>query len=191
MIGNDIVDLNQAHKDSNWKRPRFLEKVFTQNEQALIFSSKNQNQTVWLLWSMKEAAYKIYVRQFGERFFNPKRLECAFESKTKGRVIIEDRVFNTTSKFDKNYIHTIATMSEVKELKSNCFKAENTSCKSQSQLSRDVVVEVYSKIRNISKNSVTINKDDLGVPFFSLKNRKQKESLSISHHGHYCAYAIL
>lgn len=191
MIGNDIVDLNQAHKDSNWKRPRFLEKVFTQNEQALIFSSKNQNQTVWLLWSMKEAAYKIYVRQFGERFFNPKRLECAFESKTKGRVIIEDRVFNTTSKFDKNYIHTIATMSEVKELKSNCFKAENTSCKSQSQSSRDVVVEVYSKIRNISKNSVTINKDDLGVPFFSLKNRKQKESLSISHHGHYCAYAIL
>ena len=35
MIGNDIVDLKQAAKDSNWQRPRFLDKVFTKHEQDL------------------------------------------------------------------------------------------------------------------------------------------------------------
>jgi phosphopantetheine--protein transferase-like protein len=191
MIGNDIVDLNQAHKDSNWKRPRFLEKVFTQKEQALIFSSENQHQTIWLLWSMKEAAYKIYVRQFKERFFNPKRLECALESKTKGRVVIEGVVYKTTSQYDKNYMHTIAFVLKGKEVKSKCFKIENTSNKTQSMLSKEVVLEAYSKNQNAHKNSVTIKKDTLGIPHFFQNNKKQKESLSISHHGHYCAYAIL
>ena len=191
MIGNDVVDLNQAHKDSNWMRPRFLEKVFTQNEQALIFSSKNEHQTVWLLWSMKEAAYKIYVRQFGERFFNPKRLECAFESKTKGRVVIEDVVYKTTSQYDKNYVHTIASRLGEKGVKSSCLKIENSSIKLQSQLSRKDVLEAYSKNQNVHNNSVTIKKDTLGIPHFFQNNKKQKETLSISHHGHYCAYAIL
>ena len=33
MVGNDIVDLAEAKKASNWQRPRFLEKLFTPNEQ--------------------------------------------------------------------------------------------------------------------------------------------------------------
>lgn len=78
MIGNDIVDLKQAAKDSNWKRPRFLDKIFTPREQQLIWSAKDQDQMVWLLWSMKEAAYKVNVQQFGTRFFNPKRFGMYF-----------------------------------------------------------------------------------------------------------------
>ena len=143
----------------------------------LIFSSKNEHQTVWLLWSMKEAAYKIYVRQFGERFFNPKRLECAFESKTKGRVVIEDVVYKTTSQYDKNYIHTIASRLGEKGVKSSCLKIENSSIKLQSQLSRKDVLEAYSKNQNVHKNSVTIKKDTLGIPHFFQNNKKQKETL--------------
>ena len=33
MIGNDIVDLNLAERQSNWQRPGFLEKQFTIQEQ--------------------------------------------------------------------------------------------------------------------------------------------------------------
>ncbi|MCO4822358.1 MAG: 4-phosphopantetheinyl transferase family protein [Flavobacteriaceae bacterium] len=191
MIGNDIVDLKQARIDSNWKRKGFLEKIFTQNEQVLIFSSANQHQTVWLLWSMKEAAYKIYMRQFGNRFFNPTRLECNIETKTKGHVVIGDNTFDTISQIDKNYIHTIASKRREKGVKSSCFKIENTSIKLQSELSKKRVLETYSKIRNIPKNSVAIQKDAIGIPYFFQNNKKQKESLSIAHHGHYCAYVIL
>ena len=36
MIGNDIVDITEAKQKSNWQRPRFLDKLFTVQEQQLI-----------------------------------------------------------------------------------------------------------------------------------------------------------
>jgi len=57
MIGNDIVDLELALKESNWKRKGFLNKIFTNEEQLLISSAINPEIMVWNLWSRKEAAY--------------------------------------------------------------------------------------------------------------------------------------
>ena len=62
MIGTDIIDIVEAKKTSNWERPRFLEKLFTSNEQQLIHNSENKFVMVWRLWSMKEAAYKLYIQ---------------------------------------------------------------------------------------------------------------------------------
>ena len=36
MIGNDIIDLDVAKTESNWKRKGFLDKIFTANEQFQI-----------------------------------------------------------------------------------------------------------------------------------------------------------
>ena len=41
MIGNDIIDLKLAKKESNYWRPGFLEKQFSSNEQTLIKSTSN------------------------------------------------------------------------------------------------------------------------------------------------------
>ena len=76
MIGNDIVDLNLAKTQSNWKRKGYLDKIFTENEQNLIFESENPTAKVWNLWSRKEAAYKIYNRSTNIRVFNPKKFDC-------------------------------------------------------------------------------------------------------------------
>jgi hypothetical protein len=37
---NDIVDLALARKESNWKRPGYLNKIFTTKEQLLISSAE-------------------------------------------------------------------------------------------------------------------------------------------------------
>ena len=71
MIGNDIVDLELARKESNWKRKGFLDKIFAKNEQLLIFNAENPDTMVWNLWSRKEAAYKIYNRQTQIRGYFP------------------------------------------------------------------------------------------------------------------------
>ena len=63
-IGNDIVDLELAKAQNNWKRKGFLEKLFTKKEQEKIINSNNPFLTIWLFWSMKEAAYKCYVQEF-------------------------------------------------------------------------------------------------------------------------------
>lgn len=63
MIGNDIIDLQLASRQSNWRRKGFLEKVFTSSEREIIKASEEKEECVWLLWSMKEAAYKAHQRK--------------------------------------------------------------------------------------------------------------------------------
>lgn len=83
MIGNDLVDLKLAAKQSNWQRKGFLDKLFTPIEQGYILNSDNPFETVWLLWSMKESAYKVYLQMHNDRFFAPKKLMCHLISKKK------------------------------------------------------------------------------------------------------------
>ncbi|SFH43095.1 4'-phosphopantetheinyl transferase family protein [Pedobacter insulae] len=115
MTGNDLVDLNQAASDSNWQRKGYLDKIYTLAEQKILIASKDQNETVWLLWSMKEAAYKIYSRQTGIRNYAPCSLQC-FDlqpdaHKVNGKVKVADHLFYTESFISANYIHTIAALS--------------------------------------------------------------------------------
>ncbi|MGF7028986.1 hypothetical protein, partial [Sphingobacterium sp. HSC-15S19] len=39
MIGNDVIDLVQSRKDSNWRRRGFVSKLFNEHEQLLIVNS--------------------------------------------------------------------------------------------------------------------------------------------------------
>ena len=84
MIGNDLVDLKLAAKQSNWQRKGFLDKLFTPKEQGYILNSDDSFKTVWLLWSMKESAYKAYLLMHNDRFFAPKKLACHLTSKNNG-----------------------------------------------------------------------------------------------------------
>jgi phosphopantetheinyl transferase (holo-ACP synthase) len=190
MIGNDLVDLNVASAESNWKRSRFLDKVFTIEEQQLITNSKNQHQTVWLLWSMKEAAYKVYVQQFGKRFFNPKRLVCHFDSDTSGFVTIESETYYTTSTITKNFIYTVTTLNNAKSYKSTCFKVEDKSYTIQSEHLKNHFLKTISKSNNYEFNALRIKKNMSGIPEVFLNHYKLPVSFSFTHHGYYCGYAI-
>jgi phosphopantetheinyl transferase (holo-ACP synthase) len=108
MIGNDIVDLALAEKESNWKRKGFIDKIFTIQEQSLIKSSVNQENIIWDLWSRKEAAYKIYNRQTGIRKYNPIQFECFDLNLEIGKVVFENQVFYTKTEISSEYIYTIA-----------------------------------------------------------------------------------
>lgn len=112
MIGNDIVDLLQAAKDSNWQRNGFLDKLFTAEEQFLISSDIHPPMMVWLLWSMKESAYKIDSRETKLRLFAPVKLICKnliiHENHATGNVWCNDRIYYTRSQFNEDYIHTLA-----------------------------------------------------------------------------------
>ena len=110
MIGNDIIDLSFARSESNWQRRGFLEKQFTANEQKLILTAKNSFILVWRFWSMKEAAYKIYVQQNETRFFAPKKFDCLLKSGKKGLVYFKDQIFYTSSIVSQKYIFTLASL---------------------------------------------------------------------------------
>ena len=112
MIGNDIVDLALAQKESNWTRKGFLDKIFTQSEQLLISNAVSPASMVWNLWTRKEAAYKIYNRQTQIRGYFPLRLECIdlnrIEEFTFGKVVIKDKVYYTKTEIKSDYVYTVA-----------------------------------------------------------------------------------
>jgi phosphopantetheinyl transferase (holo-ACP synthase) len=159
MIGNDIIDLALARKESNWKRKGFLEKLFTANEQLMISNSNHPEITVWNLWSRKEAAYKIYNRQTQIRAYIPKQLEC-FDLEIKdeiiyGKVICCDNVYYTKTEITSEYIETNAVLDTAD----------------------------FDRIRAINFSDSIVKTNE--IPNFFDKETKSWKAISKSHHGRF------
>jgi phosphopantetheinyl transferase (holo-ACP synthase) len=159
MIGNDIVDLALAQKESNWKRKGFLDKVFTQNEQLQILNAQKPEIMVWNLWSRKEAAYKIHNRKTLIRGYFPLQLESIdldiIDEIIFGKVFIKDNVYFTKTEITSQYIHTIAV--------------ENK--------------QDFDKIKTL-KNRDNIQKNN-GIPNYFDTDNLLLKPVSISHHGRF------
>lgn len=155
MIGNDVVDLALAQKESNWKRRGFLDKIFTKDEQLLISKSENPEVMVWNLWSRKEAAYKIYNRQTGIRGFIPLQLECFYENAILGTVFINGNRYFTKTTISNDAMHTIAVTK----------------------------TELFEQIKLVTPKT-KIDKIN-GIPFVFESNNKRMNPASISHHGRF------
>lgn len=59
LIGNDLVDLRTRDASGKSRDARFIGRVFTADEADRIASSPDPDRTLWMLWSGKEAAFKI------------------------------------------------------------------------------------------------------------------------------------
>lgn len=127
MIGIDLVDLKQAKQDSNWQRKGYLSKIFTSEEQELIYNYQDPNVMVWLLWSMKEAAYKVWSRTTGQRIYAPTSLLCGsiqHLNVVSGDVTHPQGKYFTQSNLKEDYLYTIAT-AEPSQLTSVTVKLSN------------------------------------------------------------------
>jgi phosphopantetheinyl transferase (holo-ACP synthase) len=159
MIGNDVIDILQSRKESNWMRKGFIEKIFTLDEQLLIANAANPEIMVWILWSMKEAAYKVYNRQTKIREYIPKKLACSITSQNHngitGSVICSGKTFHTNSILSQDYIHTMA-VSHFDDL--------------------NKVIEIEKEV---------ISKDQNGLPYLSNPLQNTIQDVSVSHHGRF------
>ncbi|MGB0390498.1 MAG: 4'-phosphopantetheinyl transferase family protein [Salibacteraceae bacterium] len=186
-IGNDIVDLNFAARESNWQRKGFLEKVFTYEEQNAIHNSNKPFELVWRLWSMKESAYKLYVQVKNERFFNPKSLICSILSDSQGTVKIGTRVFQTNTEYDKHYILTTALIDKSTKCISQHF---NLITSTQSEQTHSFLLQFVAKQKQMELNYLTIQKTAINTPQLYYKNEPLPFGVSLTHHGNWGAFSI-
>lgn len=159
MIGNDVIDIVQSRKESNWQRTGFIEKIYTPEEQLLIANASDPEFMVWILWSMKEAAYKIYHRKTQIREYIPKKLICSIESQehnfVMGKVTCAENLYYTKTILAKDEIHTLA-VSNAADLKK--------------------VIEIEKKF---------ILKDSNNIPFLDVSSQNTIPDVSVSHHGRF------
>ncbi|MDP5081081.1 MAG: 4'-phosphopantetheinyl transferase superfamily protein [Winogradskyella sp.] len=189
MIGNDIVDLAEAKRMSNWQRPGFLEKLFTPQEQQLIQNSEQQFLMVWRLWSMKEAAYKLYTQLHPSRFYNPKQFHCEINN-SEGKVRYNLFSCEVKTKITSQYIISEARLVSM-DMTSECIKLNESSPQHQSEVVKNALLGKIAQHYRILKTDLKLIKSDFGIPSVYQNAKKLNISVSISHHGNYGAYAIL
>lgn len=175
MIGNDIIDLTESRKESNWQRKGWIAKLFSPAEQQLITRSDNREILVWLMWSMKESVYKISNRQTAVSCYAPRQLVCQQiipgEGLIRGKVVYEDIAYYTLSTVLLEYIHTIAAV--------------------QNNLAQATVY-----IRNTVESSFTFPRgqvffrDAAGIPYLKELATGKIKDISKSHHGRFEAIAF-
>ena len=197
MIGNDIVDRAQAHRESNWQRRGFLDKVFTTDEQHLILTSNDPECMVWTLWSMKESAYKVAVRETEKRVFAPRKLECHLNTQHKetaeGTVFYE-KIYQITSSITSHYIATVATSPTLRlNFHQEISLLANATYQHQHALIEKNIKQYCLAHLGIPEENSFLQKDQNGVPTLTLiksSGEQQTIPISISHHGYYGSFAI-
>jgi phosphopantetheinyl transferase (holo-ACP synthase) len=155
MIGNDVVDLALAKKQSRWQRKGFMDKIFTPSEQLRINASQNPESMVWNLWSRKEAAYKIYHRETGIRGYFPLQLVCDCSNPNEGTVSIKGFCYFTKTTVDADCVYTIAVAAK----------------------------EHFDLIKTINQNT-PITKIN-GIPYRNNPQIQEPKPVSITHHGRF------
>lgn len=197
MIGNDIVDLALAKKESNWRRKGYLDKIFTAHEQHLIDAANNPDQMVWLLWSMKESAYKIIIRDGGKRCFAPRKLGCQLTElnadSAKGFVSYEKSYF-TQSCLTSQYVSTITISDNNLAFEHIIVPFSTNHFVQQSSILWDKIkLHCTTQFADVSEK-FQFHKDEANVPWiiiFTSSHRSVKIPLSISHHGRFGAFCLI
>lgn len=183
MIGNDIVDLEKAAIESNWRRPRYLDKICATFERQMIIAAQNQSQMLWLMWTMKEAAYKAENRISNARSYAPVRFLCRnilISGKNEdgiiqasGEVYYQNYTFLTRSLISNRMIHTICCLNEqdFSVLKTNHLNASLP----------------YPHQFNELNPGFRFEKNKAGKPAVIHQLTGRSYACSVSHHGNYLA----
>lgn len=189
MIGNDIVDLRFAKLNSRWQEQRFLDKIFTLEEQRFIFSRPNQFHNIWRMWSMKESVYKLNFRTEKIIRFNPKDFQCILHCENTGAVVFRDNLIFTQTISNSDFIYSTAFISLNWQSKTFFISEILTT---QSVKTYQKTIEVYADWKGQDQKHLTINKNPFGIPEIYYYGRPAKEQLSLSHHGNYgaCAFTV-
>ncbi|OYU79032.1 MAG: hypothetical protein CFE23_15920 [Flavobacterium sp. BFFFF1] len=170
MIGNDIVDLSIARQESNWRREGFLSKIYTIDEVNAITTTLDPETMVWIFWTMKESAYKIWHRDYRRRCYNPKYFECKLHEVTAtsctGTVSFGDSKCDSLTTIDSDFILSICS---TKDMALTALHVKQTGSK-----------------RNVDERN-GILRDNTGIPYFE-SPELAGELVSITHHGRFCSY---
>jgi phosphopantetheinyl transferase (holo-ACP synthase) len=188
MIGNDIVDLDIVLKENKASNLRYLNKICTENEIKTIQGSIDPNITLWRIWTIKEAAYKIINKSNGIRAYIPKKIETVLISEAEAEVNSpwgKISVFTILS--NDHYIHSIASISD------NPFFAGVEKVYPESNPSESVRIcclqDLVNKMNLKSNVSLQIRTEN-NIPFVYLNEDKLPVNLSLSHHGKFVAWSF-
>lgn len=213
-IGNDIIALKTIDI-SRTRSPRFYSKILSLTEQQLYQAQLPGlpfDLFVWLLWSVKESAYKCLQRHQPDLVFSPVNTEVIqlgppSAPSNKLTPIITATGFNSTACFCSSirlnaltlYARTIIYGNELivsvvqeipdfNEVQWGVKQIAGTDPASQSAAVRDFLFERFYPLYPGRK--LSISKNDSGCPSLFADGIVMDIPVSLSHHDEYVGYAF-
>jgi phosphopantetheinyl transferase (holo-ACP synthase) len=214
--GNDIVSLT-ATNVIRTKSPEFYSKIISLAERAL-FDTLDQSalpfdRFVWLLWSVKESAYKYLNRLNPGIVFTPVKFEvqsieippgyscsgifadeftrCGFKDMVSfnGLVVFEDKkLFSKTMIFNEFIASFVNANNDFETVFWGVKRIEDTAYKCQSAMIRDFTLNTLCKV--LGSGDLIIGKNDDEIPVVSNKGKRLDVPVSLSHHEHWVAFSF-
>jgi phosphopantetheinyl transferase (holo-ACP synthase) len=191
LIGNDIIDLAYTKETTNWQRRGFLAKVFNKPEQEIIAQTKEPFLMVWRLWSLKEAAYKSYLRKGGSPFNSPQRIAVSVKNLNIGEAQIGNFSFRIISLNTTDFILSHTQIPSHDRQVNEVFKISQSDSSSPS-------VQAYKKLfkriaidEHLDESALSIKKGLDRIPQLYLRDQKLEVNFSLSHHGQFGAFSFL
>lgn len=194
---------------------RFLEKILTDHEIALVKHSPDSDAALWSFWACKEAVYKVLQKQTGGVPFMPRRWSVHYLNfpddpngirfRTDGCVDAEVNVPDTAPVpvrlfFSPNYIHCLATdtcwggdevFSRVEPLPAE----RNALNPDASSFVRSILIRRIAAQVNQPEETLEIDRQSsegsLGPPLLYHAGVRSSVDISLSHDGRYVAYAFI
>lgn len=191
MIGNDIIDLSYTKETTNWQRPGFLAKVFNETEQDAISRAQDPFLLVWELWSMKEAAYKSYLRQGGTAFNNPKRIKISLSNTNKSSAKVDSFQCELFTEKSTDYILSFTLSPSRYSQVNEAFKISHSDPSTQSAQAYKKLFKRIAIDWHLDESALCIKKGPARIPQLYLRDQKLEIVFSLSHHGQFGAFSFL
>lgn len=214
-IGNDIIALKTIDIPRT-RSFRFYSKILSVPEQQLYqaqFTHLPLERFVWLLWSVKESAYKCLQRHQPGLVFSPVNITLTrliipsaspspFFDELANTGFRDSECFCSEVSFNAHRLHArsliygnelIATVAQKKsDFNTTCWglkKITATDPTSQSSAVRSLLLERLHAL--YPGRELTIVKNQSGCPFLFMDGEVVDMPVSLSHHEKYVGYAFV
>ena len=213
--GNDIVALRSVDKQRT-SQFRFYSKILSAPEQVLYhqpqFTEMPFENYVWLLWSVKESAYKYLKRIHPRLLFSPTKFVIQyiiipsgpFMSAFKnthwestgnrkefysGMLIYDSYVFYFRSKISEDWIATVVNDNE--DFENVCWGIESIDDESYYHQSKAARTLLLKRLSSFFPGDFQVKKSPIGYPIILKGTQNMRISASLAHDDRFVAYSFV
>lgn len=198
-LGNDIVDLTAPGNPGKIGDRRFLDRVFTAEEQGWIARAPLPDAALWALWAAKEAAYKAVSRNHPSICSTPRRyrvypekgIAAGTDFHCGGRAITPDGELALRLTLGEDRVHATAGFEEV--LDRICMRIEEwDGAGDPSMFIRQCLIREIARRTGCATDLLSVAKDSEGpgAPWVMFRNLPLALEISLSHDGRFAAFVF-
>ena len=202
-LGNDVVDLAAPGNLGKSGDGRFLGRVFTAEERALIAGAARPDTLLWALWAAKEAAYKAISHDDPAVCSIPRQYRVVLETGNEagtaarfaGKVITPRGELALRVAVTADWVHALAAGSE-EDIERICQHVElregTGSNVNPSTFVREALLREIARFLGCASGDLSVVKDPggPGAPRVLFRGRFLAAEVSLSHDGRFAAFAF-